>query len=165
MQDNNHETVAEALADSAAELEAARKEAQANLENWQRERADFQNYKRRMERDLKESRQNATLDVLKSLLPIVDDFERAMANIPEEAQAQPWFEGIRLIQRKFARVLEENNVTVIDPVGEPFDPNRHQALGTDDSSEMESGHVTETLQKGYVSGETILRPALVKVAG
>jgi molecular chaperone GrpE len=165
MQDNNHEPVAEATVDGSAELEAARKEAQANLENWQRERADFQNYKRRIERDLKESRQNATLDVLKSLLPIVDDFERAMANIPEEAQGQPWLEGINLIQRKFARVLEDNNITILDPVGEPFDPSRHQALGTDDSSEIESGHVTETLQKGYLSGDIILRPALVKVAG
>jgi molecular chaperone GrpE len=69
-----------------------------------------------------------------------------------------------MIQRKFDNVLEQYNIEVIDPVGEVFDPNYHEAIGTDDSDDVESGHVTVTLQKGYKAGEQILRPALVRVA-
>ena len=106
----------------------------------------------------------ATFDVLKNLLPIVDDFERAMNNVPESLRNEAWLEGISLIQRKFIRVLEDYDVTAVDPVGEPFDPNLHQAVGADETTDVESGHVTETLQKGYVSGDRVLRPAMVKVA-
>lgn len=151
-------------ADGHEELEALRAEAQKNLDGWQRTLAEFQNYKRRTEREARESYQNATSDVLKNLLPIVDDFERAMNSLPEAERNQPWLEGIRLIQRKFVRLLEDYSVTAVDPVGEAFDPTLHQAVGTDEDTDMESGHVTETLQKGYVSGDRVLRPAMVKVA-
>ncbi len=148
----------------ATEIEALRKEVQANLDGWQRTLAEFQNYRRRMERESRERYENGTVDVLKSLLPIMDDFERAMANLPDTAQEQAWLNGVSLIQRKFTKLLEDNNITSLDPVGEPFDPSRHEALGTDDSTDMASGHVTATLQKGYISGDRVLRPALVKVA-
>jgi molecular chaperone GrpE len=147
-----------------ADLEAARKEAAANLEGWQRSMAEFQNYRRRTERDAKDTYQNATSDVLKSLLPIVDDFERALSSLPDDAKTQSWLSGISLIHRKFLKVLEDFNVTPIDPVGESFDPNRHQALGTDEDSDKPSGTITQTLQKGYAVGDRVLRPALVKVA-
>lgn len=146
------------------ELAAARKEAQTNLEGWQRTLAEFQNYRRRTEREQKDTYANATQDVLKSVLPIIDDFERAMDHVPKEVEGQTWLSGISLIQRKFRKLLEDFNVELIDPVGEPFDPNRHQAIGQEASSEHESGHVTETLQKGYVAGDRVLRPAIVKVA-
>lgn len=148
-----------------AELEAARKEAQTNLEGWQRTLAEFQNYKRRVDREVKDSYQNASLDFLKSLLPIMDDFERAMSNVPETIANDTWLSGMKLVFRKFQKLLEDNNVTILDPVGQPFDPNLHQAIGAEDSTEVESGHVTTTLQKGYVTGDNkVLRPALVKVA-
>jgi molecular chaperone GrpE len=102
--------------------------------------------------------------VLTDLLPVVDDFERAMANLPEDTADQPWLEGVQLIQRKFQKLLDDYDVVVLDPAGEPFDPNLHQAIGTDDDSDADSGTVTETLQKGYMSGDRVLRPALVKVA-
>lgn len=172
-----HETTAEATVETEAQaadngqqqaqddqLEALRRESQANLEGWQRTLAEFQNYKKRTERETRDTYQNATFDVLKNLLPILDDFERAMANVPEDAQAQQWLDGIALIQRKFVKLLEDHQITAVDPVGEPFDPNMHQAIGWDDDTDMESGHVTTTLQKGYVSGERVLRPAVVKVA-
>ncbi|MFO7321203.1 MAG: nucleotide exchange factor GrpE [Chloroflexota bacterium] len=161
------EGVAEGVTEARApedELEALRTEAQKNLEGWQRTLAEFQNYKRRIEREARESYQMATFDVLKNLLPIVDDFERAMNNVPESLRNEAWLEGISLIQRKFIRVLEDYDVTAVDPVGEPFDPNLHQAVGADETTDVESGHVTETLQKGYVSGDRVLRPAMVKVA-
>ncbi len=159
------EAIAEEALDEIDELAAARKEAQDNLEGWQRSRAEFTNYKKRIERGLSENYQRAALDALSKLLPIIDDFERAMDNTPDEIKENTWIEGIALIQRKFEKLLEEHEVVVIDPVGEPFDPHCHEAIGTDDDSDVESGCVTLTLQKGYACGKNVLRPAIVRVAG
>jgi molecular chaperone GrpE len=150
---------------ASAEVEKLRQESKTNLEGWQRTLAEFQNYKRRTERETRDSYQNATFDVMKSLLPIIDDFERAMANVPEELDGNAWLQGVTLIQRKFSQVLSEYHVEPIDPKGEPFDPTRHQAIGTEESSEYEAGIVSSVLQKGYIAGEQVLRPAIVKVAG
>jgi molecular chaperone GrpE len=111
-----------------------------------------------------ESHQKASLDALIKFLPIMDDFERAMENVPEDLKDNPWFSGISLLQGKFKKLLEEYDVEEVIPTGELFDPNMHQAIGMDESDEVESGHVTATLQKGYSTGERILRPALVRVA-
>lgn len=151
--------------DASAELDKLRQDAKHNLEGWQRTLAEFQNYKRRTERETRDSYQNATYDVLKNLLPIIDDFERAMANVPDTLDGNSWLQGVTLIQRKFSQVLNEYHVESIDPKGEPFDPTRHQAIGTDEDSDVETGHVSTVLQKGYVAGEQVLRPAIVKVAG
>lgn len=150
--------------DTQSELEVARAEAQKHLEAWQRERAEFQNYKRRTQREMSERYDNGKFDVLVNLLPVIDDFERAMAALPAEIEEQSWLSGIVMIQRKFNKLLDDYSIVAIDPVGEAFDPNQHQAIGTDDDSDADSGTVTQTLQKGYMSGERILRPALVKVA-
>ena len=160
----NEEAVEEVASEIEEELAAVRQKAQENLDGWQRARAEFANYKKRVERELKDSRQAGAYDVLIEMLPIIDDFERAMSNVPEDIQENPWMDGISLIQRKFAKLLEAHDVDVIDPVGELFDPNRHEAVGMDDTDDIESGHVTTTLQKGYIAGERVLRPALVRVA-
>lgn len=139
-------------------------EAERNLEGWQRERAEFQNYKRRVERDQKDIQRRSELDTIIKILPIVDDFERALANIPSDLLDNSWVHGTALILNKFKRLFEEYEITIINPANEPFDPYLHQAIMREDSSEVESGHIIETLQKGYKSGDTILRPALVKVA-
>lgn len=150
--------------DADEALIKAQKQAQEYLDGWQRERAEFNNYRRRMENQLKESHQNASLEMLTKLLPIVDDFERALANLPQDQAGQSWLNGVALIHRKFQKIMEEYGVAVIDPVGEAFDPNRHEAVGVDDSADGSSGHVTQTLQKGYAYGDRVLRPALVRVA-
>lgn len=156
---------AEAISDNVSdELAEARAQAQQNMDGWQRTLAEFQNYKRRTEREMSERYQNGVLDVIVNLLPVVDDFERAMSNLPEDTKDQPWLNGVSLIQRKLQKLLDDYNIAAIDPVGEVFDPNQHQAIGTDDDSGAESGTVTATLQKGYKSGERVLRPALVKIA-
>ena len=139
-------------------------EAGKNLEGWQRTLAEFQNYKRRTEREQKELRQRVGLDILANILPIIDDFERALLNIPEELQNNAWIDGITLVQTKFNKLLDEHDVEIVDPIGEEFDPNHHQAIGTGDSDEFESGQVIETLQKGYHCGNVLLRPAVVRVA-
>ncbi|HLV34943.1 MAG TPA: nucleotide exchange factor GrpE [Spirillospora sp.] len=165
---------AEAPAEAAAEvgrveeleqaLAEAQKKAQEYFEGWQRERADFSNYKKRAERDLMTMRFNAKIDTLKNLLPVLDDFERAMANLPEELRDHAWPEGVSAIQRKLIKTLEDEGIQAIDPTGELFDPNLHEAIGRDSDTDVASEHVTVTLRKGYVCGDRVLRPALVRVA-
>lgn len=155
-----------ATTNGTSDLDALRREAQANLEGWQRSRAEFVNYKKRTDREIKESRDKAALDTLSKLLPLIDDFDRAVQSIPEDLKTHPWVSGTALILRKFDKLLEELAVQRIEPTGQPFDPRFHEAIGTDASTdEIPAGHVTVTLQKGYISGERVLRPALVRVAG
>lgn len=152
------------IAKLQAELDKVKQEVQTNLDGWQRSRAEFTNYKRRTSQELGESRERGALDALGKVLPIMDDFERALDNIPEDLQDHPWISGTSLILKNMQKVMDEYNISIIDPVGEEFDPNFHEAIGTEDDSEFESGFVSITLQKGYRSGERVLRPALVRVA-
>jgi molecular chaperone GrpE len=144
-------------------LAEAKAEAQRNLEGWQRERADFANYKRRKEAEQKEIAYYSRSDVFKTLLPAIDDLERALQNTPAELKGTGWLNGLELVHKKFIKLLEESGVTVLDPVGQPFNPNHHEALGDDAESEHPSGYVSVTLQKGYLNGDKVLRPALVRV--
>jgi molecular chaperone GrpE len=155
-----------ATADTALEAQLAAAQAQAKeyLEGWQRSRAEFANYKKRVERELQDSFQNASVDLMTRLFPILSDFELAMSNLPPELQDHRWLEGITLIQKKLQKMLEDGGVVVVDPTGQPFDPNWHEAVGTDDDTAAQSGYVTATLQKGYRMGDRVLRPALVRVA-
>lgn len=135
------------------------------LEGWQRERAEFTNYKRRAEKDRMEAHTRGGIDMVVKLLPIIDDFQRAMANVPAEWDGTPWLNGITLLLSKFEKLLAEARVEKMDPVGQLFDPNLHEAIGVDEpTDEIGSGHVTATLQPGYLSGERVLRHALVRVA-
>ncbi len=142
----------------------AQKEAQTNEDGWQRARAEFANYKKRTAKEQSSAFHRGQLDALISLLPIIDDFDRAFESVPEALAEDPWIGGVAMIQRKFAGVLEQYEVEAVDPTGEPFDPNLHQAIGAEASDEVDSGHVIATLQKGYRAGDTVLRLALVKVA-
>ena len=152
-----------------AELEDERRRADASTLGWQRERADFSNARKRFERDLLTSRFNAKVDTLRALLPVLDDFERATENLPAvedgNEELQVWLEGMDAIRRKLLKALADAGVQPLDPLGEPFDPNLHEALGHDSDTDMESGLVSATLPKGYVCGDRVLRPALVRVAG
>jgi molecular chaperone GrpE len=147
-----------------AKIEAAQAQAHEYLEGWQRARAEFANYKKRVEREMKDSHSSAAGNVLKDILPAIDDFERAMSHVPENLQGDPWVGGVGMILRKLNKVLDDYDVTVVDPTGEPFDPNQHEAIGMEASDEVEAGHITATVQKGYILGDRVLRPALVKVA-
>ncbi len=160
------ETVAEMpeIAALQEQIESLQREAQNNLDGWQRERAEFTNYKRRTTQELADSRQKGALDAISKFLPVIDDFERSVENIPEELVDDPWANGTALILKNMQKVLDQYNVEVIDPVGEEFDPNQHEAVIMEDSDEYESGTVTATLQKGYRRENHVLRPALVRVA-
>ncbi|MBQ4514601.1 MAG: nucleotide exchange factor GrpE [Anaerolineaceae bacterium] len=148
-----------------AELEDAKKKAQENLESWQHERADFSNYKKRIERDQEVSKNKYKEDVLKKFLPVLDDLELAYAHRPEEGDAAAWAEGIELIIRKFKSLLENDGLTKIDvKAGDKLDPNIHMAVSLEENDEFGSDEVIEVLQDGYRMGEKIVRPAMVRVA-
>ena len=106
-----------------------------------------------------------TLKAIISLLPVIDDFDRAIKYRPEDISENPWLEGVAMTQRNFEKYLEKYQIEAIDPVpGERFDPNFHISIGAQDSDEVASGHVTETLRKGYRAGKIVLRDALVRIA-
>ena len=101
---------------------------------------------------------------MKDILPAIDDFERAVSNVPPQLKDDPWVNGVSMVLRKLNKILDDYGVTVVDPTGEEFDPSQHEAIGMEDSDSVATGHVTATLQKGYVLGDRVLRPALVRVA-
>jgi molecular chaperone GrpE len=150
-------TLEEQLA--AAEAEAAR-----NLDGWQRTQAEFANARKRFDKQRMEAYHNATADVIAKILPVIDDFERALDNVPNAIADHGWFEGIQLVYRKLNTILEHFNVVSIEAVGQTFDPAFHEALMQEPSDEYSSGTVMRELQKGYKVGERVIRPSLVYVA-
>lgn len=158
-----------AEADPIAALQKALQEAQAKadeyLDGWQRARAEFANYKKRQEQQNADLRAFATLDLIRKLLPIQDDFERAAKTLPEGIAHMTWIEGVMLIQRKLKLILESEGVKEIEVrKNDPFDPTLHEAISHDEAEGVESGHVIEELQKGYKIGDRVIRPTLVRVA-
>ena len=150
----------------AMEAKASDYEAKAAeyLDGWQRARAEFANARKRLERERAEAYSNAAVDYAKKLLPILDDFDRAIDNAPPEIKKDDWFEGIALVQRKLNGILNDLNVQRIEAIGQPFDPNFHEALALMEADGVESGVVIEELQIGYCMGDRIIRPALVNVS-
>ena len=153
--------------EESSEVKLARAEAQAAeyLDGWQRARAEFANYKRRTERELAERYESAKLEVAARFLPVLDDLERAMENAPEDVASSEWTEGVGLIQRKLRNILDAEGIVEIDALGQPFDPNFHEAVSREENDDYEENHVIDVLQKGYRHGDRVLRPAVVRVAG
>jgi molecular chaperone GrpE len=149
---------------SMEELEAARAKANEYLEGWQRAQADFANYKKRVARDQSQVYQTAAGSVIKRFLDVLDDLERALRNRPEAGEGAAWSEGIELIYRKMLSSLEAEGVTVMQAEGQPFDPNLHEAVTQEDSDDHESGQIIDVVKQGYLIGDRVLRPALVRVA-
>jgi len=148
-----------------AQLTDAQAKAAEYLDGWQRARAEFANYRKRADQELTEAYAYAAVDTLRKILPVIDDFDRAISNVPKDQANDDVMKGFNLIHRKLTNLLEGAGITLINPVGEPFNPKYHEAIGTDESSDVPSGHVTAVLQKGYLYGDKVLRPALVRIAG
>jgi len=173
------ETAAE-QSEAAAPPEAATDEALAALEKERdtlkeqllRTVADFDNYRKRIERERRELSDYAATDVLLELLPIIDNFERALqapasalgATAGRPAESEAFKKGVELIHKQMLDLLRKRGVTLIDALGADFDPNVHQAVIHEPSDEHREGEVMQELQRGYKLGDRLLRPAMVKVA-
>jgi molecular chaperone GrpE len=156
--DEQAETEVEAL---QKQLEEAEAKAAENLDGWQRAQAEFVNYKKRVQRDREMDYASMKGDIIKKMLPVLDDLERSLAHRPEN---DSWADGVELVARKFQSVLEAEGVKRIEAAGQPFDPNFHEAISSEPSEDVESGYIIEVMQNGYMLGERVIRPAMVRVA-
>lgn len=147
-----------------AELDEARRKADEYLDGWQRSRAEFSNYKKRIDREQSQIYQQAAGSVIKQFLGIMDDLDRALKSRPGDGEGAAWANGIELINRKLLSILENEGLKPIQAEGQMFDPNFHEAVVSEESQDHESGQVIEVLQQGYLLGEKVLRPARVRVA-
>ena len=155
------------LAQRIEELERELGETQARAEehlyNWQRSAADFSNYKRRTDDERSQLGQFSNAILIGKLLAVLDDFDRALESVPAEAH-DPWIEGVKLVERKLRGVLESEGVSPIEAVGQSFDPNLHEAVAHEETTEHPDNHVIGEVQRGYRLHDRVIRPSLVRVA-
>lgn len=144
------------------EMQVLKEERDQYLGLAQRTQADFENFRKRTTRDIEAATQRVQAGIFKDIIPLVDNLERALAVIPEDVQYVQ--DGVRMVHAELIKMLETRHVVSIDPQGESFDPNRHEAISVLASEGSESGTVVEVVTKGYMFQETVLRPAQVIVA-
>lgn len=165
-QDAVRDDAAPEAADGAAEtdvvdeMETARAERDSYLDQLQRTAAEFANYRRRSDQERAQLVPMVRRDVIAQFLPVIDDFERALSLIPDDEQSKSWVAGLQMIDTKFRGILERADAKIIDPIGEPFDPSRHEAVASEPGSSNST--VIEVYQKGYAIGDMLVRPAMVK---
>jgi molecular chaperone GrpE len=149
--------------DVAPEISAIVRERDDYYDRLLRKTAEFDNYRRRIERERREQADEAVVDLLLELLLVVDDFDRALTVEAGEGAAA-YRKGVELIHSKLNDVLRKHAVRPIDVIGADFDPNVHQAVLYEESPEHREGEVIGELRRGYTIGDRLLRPAMVKVA-
>ena len=151
-----------------ADLEELKGQAAKGRETWDlllRTTADFENYKKRALRENQEARRSAVESLLTKLIPVLDNFEMAVAaGAAPNAAVQSLQAGVSMIQQQFRGVLTDAGLEEIDATGRPFDPNIHEAVSQQETADAPEGHVVQQLRKGYKSRERLLRPATVIVA-
>ena len=131
------------------------------MDKFMRLQADFANYKRRTEAQKTEYVELGVKKIVNDLLPVLDNFERALDSIEEKDST---YDGILMIKNQLTDVLKKEGIVEMKALGEEFDPTYHHAVLTEDSDEYDSGYVIEVLQKGYLINDKTLRPAMVKVS-
>jgi molecular chaperone GrpE len=168
MQDQHNESL-EAVEPAAETPEATQvSELQRQRDDYYdrllRKTAEFDNYRKRIERERQQVSESAAADLLESLLPLVDDFERALKAEPGSEGAEAYRRGVELIHRQLLELLRKRGVRPIDAVGADFDPHFHQAVSYEPVEGHRDGEVIEEFRRGYMLGDRLLRPAMVKVA-
>lgn len=144
-----------------SEVESLIAERDGYLEQLQRTMAEFANYRRRVDQERVQAREFSTRDLLRQLVPVLDDLQRALGSIAEDQKETSWVQGVQMIERKLSGLLEREGVTPIDAVGQPFDPALHEAVASDPGSGGQT--VVEVYQAGYRHKNNLLRPAMVRV--
>jgi molecular chaperone GrpE len=132
-------------------------------DRWLRKTAEFDNYRKRIERERREQADQAVVHLLQELLLVVDDFDRALT-VEAGGEADAYRKGVELIHQKLHDLLRKRGVKAFDSLGADFDPNIHQAVVHEASPDHREGEVIGEMQKGYMMGDRLLRPAMVKVA-
>lgn len=144
--------------------EEAKQQAEEHYQKYLRAQADFENFRRRTRKEKEDQAQYAAQSLVEKMLPVLDNFERALAAGKEAQQSESLIQGIEMVFKQLQQALEAEGVEVIPAVGEPFDPHVHEAVGQVESEEYEPGIVVEQLQKGYKLKDRVMRPAMVKVS-
>jgi molecular chaperone GrpE len=145
-------------------LEEQQKKADENYQRLLRAQADLDNFRRRTRLEKEEAAKYASLGIIEQLLPVVDNFERAIASSQNNPDLDSLIKGVEMIFRQISETLEQAGLKSIDAVGEPFNPDFHQAIMQVESEEHEEGIVVEEVQKGYLLKEKVIRAAMVKVS-
>lgn len=163
--DDDEEEVVEEETEEVKESDESLSEENLELKNQLlRLQADFSNYKRRIEKDKAGYLQLGTCKLANDLFPVIDNLERALANIEEYYKDDEVFKGITLIDDQLIEVLKKHDIVEIKAKGEKFDPNYHHAVAVVETDEVEPDTVVDVLQKGYKINETVLRPSMVRVS-
>jgi molecular chaperone GrpE len=149
----------------STQLEIAKSLAAEHLASLQRTAADFANFKRRTAEDRERELGLASESLLRKVLAIADDFDRALDAMPADLRGVGWIEGIVLLDRKLRALLESEGVTPIESVGRAFDPREHEAIASVPATGRPDGEIVDEIQRGYRVRDRVLRPALVAVAG
>jgi molecular chaperone GrpE len=151
------------VAELEAKLAAAEKEKKDNYDKYLRTAADIENMRKRQKRELEDAKTEQKFKVLKEMLPVVDNLERAIEHAGKGDEKNAIIEGLQLVLRQFSNAFERLDVQTVDALDHPFDPNQHEAISQLESDKA-PGTVVQVLQRGYKSGDRLLRPALVVVA-
>jgi len=158
----------DAEAGASAELEVARDEAARNLATAQKWQAEFENYRKRQERDASDARVRAAERIVTELIPVLDDLDRAIAHTVASTSSGDELEhllaGVEMVRTRVLTVFAKEGVEVIDPIGAEFDPNLHQAVGQREDADVPEHTVVEVYQKGYLMAGRVVRPAMVMVS-
>ncbi len=144
--------------------ETWKKQAEQNKEMYLRALADYENYRRRARKEKEDALKYGVVPFLESLLPVLDNFERALDAADSTEDAQVLQEGIDMVYRQFLNVLSQAGLTLIETEGKPFNPHEHNAVAQVEAEETESGIVVEELQAGYRYLDRVIRPSMVKVS-
>lgn len=158
------EATTEDVTPELSELELLQAQVEEKENDYLRLRADFDNYRRRVQKDTEASAKYRSQSLVNELLPVLDNFERALEISATTEESKSLLKGVEMVFRMFKQALESEGVQEINPEGETFDPNFHQAVMQEASDSHESGTVIQTLQKGYQLKDRIIRPAMVKVS-
>lgn len=153
---------ATSVARAGEEIEQLRRDHEQLRELYTRKLADFDNYRKRSEREMQEFRKLANAQLVRDLLPVLDNLERALAVAPSAFGG--WHQGVELVWRQLQDTLTKHGLEVLDPLGEPFDPALHEAVQRRESNEVVENTVVEVLQKGFLMHGRLLRAAMVAVA-
>lgn len=161
--ENSRSTSQDDMTQLRLELEERKKEAEDYLQGWKRAQADYQNLKREMQKEKVELAKFANLSLLLELLPVLDNFGRAIQHLPEEKKNDEWAKGVLAIEQQFRSILTSMSVAEV-PADGMFNPELHEAVGDGDGQDVPPGTILEVIQPGYLLHGKLIRPAKVRVA-